>query len=110
VFTLLVDEASGLLSAFTVYYDFDFVLFLASMAVFVLNVASRLAIGLYIVCKTSPEMKVKYGSGWRQALGLVPTLLEPVSGSAMLEDTLEEQEVGVGVVGGREDDDDYICC
>ena len=102
VFTSLIDEASGLQSAFTVYYAFDKALFSAAMIVYAVNVAGRLVLGLRVLFKIPYEEKVVEGTAWRRALGLLLMLIEPVSGNRLLEGTREARtEVGSQQVGQR---------
>ena len=102
VFTSLIDEASGLQSAFTVYYAFDKALFSAAMIVYAVNVAGRLVLGLRVLFKIPKGEEVVKGTAWRRALGLLLMLIEPVSGNRLLEGTREARtEVGSQQVGQR---------
>ena len=89
VFTSFIDEASGLQSAFTVYYAFDKGLFWAAMIVYAVNVAGRLVLGLLVLFRIPDEERVVDGMAHRRALGLLLMLIEPVSGNKLLESTLE---------------------
>ena len=94
VFTSFIDEASGLQSAFTVYYGFDPDLFWAAMIVYAVNVAGRLVLGLLAVVNVDwDEVQLVDGRAWRRVPGLLLMLIEPVSGNKLLESTLEAREV-----------------
>ena len=94
VFTSFIDEASGLQSAFTVYYGFDPDLFRAAMIVYAVNVAGRLVLGLLAVVNVDwAEVQLVDGRAWRRVPGLLLMLIEPVSGNKLLESTLEARPV-----------------
>jgi hypothetical protein len=94
VFTSFIDEASGLQSAFTVYYGFDPDLFWAAMIVYAVNVAGRLVLGLLAVVNVDwAEVQLVDGRAWRRVPGLLLMLIEPVSGNKLLESTLVAKPV-----------------
>eukprot|EP00729_Bicosta_minor_P009527 gene9527-17272_t len=98
-FTSLMDEATGLLTLFTVYNtDALHKLYMAALIIYCINVAMRFLVGLYALClppkgvgvvRSTLTGKVSWGTIFRMIGGIFLIMLEPVSGIRLINSVFE---------------------
>lgn len=87
-FNSLADEATGVLTMVTVYYDFDKPLFWAAFSILMVNIFIRIVLSLYTIISPAPGTQLARRSGWttwlRLICGFLLMMVEPVAGIRLL--------------------------